>query len=322
MINVSRPGAPFIAIALALTAGALWGTLGLITRILLAQGLNVTQLGLARLGGAFVLTLVIAAALGRLRLLKLRQWCWLAMVGLICQASGSFAFSSAVAGAGSSLAIVLLCTGPLFTTLFNRLFFKERLERGAMASILLTLVGLILTVTGDGHMQTGAGLYSAHWYSGLCWGLLSGLCYGLFPIFVRALGTLDVWIIVSVSLGFGALFLTPLHDVAAAAFFRLDGITWLWIGALVLIPTVFADVFYVRAIAIGGPMLATLFALIEVPAAAIYAWWWLAVPVTFLQWTGIALFCSGLAGLALRYRHAGVGGEAAFLPTDKQDKTR
>ncbi|QWP78080.1 DMT family transporter [Lysobacter sp. K5869] len=300
------------AVALALGAGALWGTLGLITRALLGHGLSAAQLGWLRLSGAFVLTLSIAAALGRLRALSWRQWGWLAAIGLICQALSSVSFSAAVAGAGSSLAIVLLCMGPLFTAAINRLWFGERLDAAAWRSMLLALIGLAATVLCGHGESAAAELFGPRWYAGVAWGLLSGLCYGLFPIFARALGAIDTWVLVSFSLGLGAAFLAPLQGAAPSALPPwADSAAWLWIAALILIPTVFADVLYVRAIALGGPMLATVFALVEVPASALYARWWLGAPIAPAQWLGIALFCTGLAGLALRRGPAAAAPAAA-----------
>ncbi|MEI2431906.1 DMT family transporter [Lysobacter yananisis] len=312
MITATRAGAPLAAIALALAAGTLWGSLGLITRALLGYGLGAAQLALLRLGGAFAITLLAALAMRRVRALSLRQWAWLAAIGAVCQALGSVSFSAAVDGAGSSLAIVLLCMGPLFTAAINRLCFGERLDGAAWRLVLLALSGLALSVLCGRGEPAAAGLFAAPWYVGVAWGLLSGLCYGLFPIFARALGPLDTWVVVSFSLGLGAACLASLHGAAPAAWPALSDVpAWLWIAALILIPTVFADVLYVRAIALGGPMLATVFALVEVPAAALYARWWLGAPIVPAQWFGIALFCSGLAGLAWRRGTAAAAPAAA-----------
>lgn len=289
------------AITLALAAGVLWGTLGLITHYLLNYGVSIMQLSILRLGGAFVLTLLIAITLGRIHVLSLRQWGWLAAIGLVCQALSSISFSSAVAGMGSSLAIVMLCMGPLFTVAINRIFYGERLDILSLLLVLLGLAGLTLTVLYSQGEQPGVVMFSRQWLSGLGWGLLSGLCYGLFPVFTRSLGQLDSWVIVSFSLGLGAAFLAPLQGTASVGLsLHSDLSVWMLVVALVLVPTVMADVLYVRAIAAGGPVLATVFALIEIPASVLFARWWLSVPVTGAQWAGIFLFCLGLTGLVLR----------------------
>ncbi|WP_024486082.1 DMT family transporter, partial [Serratia fonticola] len=270
------------------------------THYLLSYGLNTLQLGILRLSGAFVLTLLIAAVLGRIRVLSIRQWAWLAAIGLACQALSSVSFASAVAGAGSSLAIIMLCMGPLFTAAINRFLYGEHLDSASRGLILLGLIGLALTVLYSQGEQPRAALFGKQWFVALGWGLLSGLCYGLFPILTNALGPLDSWVTVSFSLGLGTVFLAPLQGTYPVLTLPTDVSAWLLIAALILVPTVIADVLYVRAIAIGGPMLATVFALIEVPASVLYAWWWLAVPLVPAQWAGIFLFCLGLAGLALR----------------------
>ncbi|BBJ59541.1 DMT family transporter [Enterobacter sp. JBIWA008] len=290
------------AITLALAAGVMWGTLGLITHYLLNYGVSIIQLGILRLGGAFVLTLLIAIMLGRIHILSLRQWGGLAAIGLVCQALSSISFSSAVAGIGSSLAIIMLCTGPLFTVAINRIFYSERLDTISLLMVLLGLAGLTLTVLHSQGEQTNVVTFSRQWLYGLGWGLLSGGCYGLFPLFTRSLGKLDSWVIVSFSLGLGAAFLAPLQGSASVDLSLHSNISvWILVVALILVPTVMADVLYVRAIAAGGPVLATVFALIEIPASVLFSRWWLAVPVTAMQWAGIFFFCTGLTGLALRH---------------------
>lgn len=72
-----------VAIALALLAGVLWGTLGLISHYLLSYGLSVIQLSLIRLGGAFLLTFLIIITLGKMPKLGVQQWGWIFAIGLI-----------------------------------------------------------------------------------------------------------------------------------------------------------------------------------------------------------------------------------------------
>ncbi|MEY7874479.1 DMT family transporter [Enterobacter roggenkampii] len=310
------------AIMLALTAGILWGTLGLITHYLLNYGVSIMQLCILRLGGAFVLTLFIAITLGRIQVLTLRQWGWLAAIGLVCQTLSSISFSSAVAGMGSSLAIIMLCMGPLFTVALNRIFYREHLDIVSFILILLGLAGLTLTILYSQAEQTGVVMFSKQWLSGLGWGLLSGVCYGLFPVFTRSLGQLDSWVIVSLSLGLGAAFLAPLQGSASVGLsLHSDISVWILIVALILVPTVMADVLYVRAIASGGPVLATVFALIEIPASVLFARWWLAVPVIAAQWAGIFLFCLSLTGLALRRnQNSSPLSEQSFIPITQKEK--
>ncbi|VTR59373.1 carboxylate/amino acid/amine transporter [Serratia fonticola] len=170
-----------VAIVLALIAGALWGTLGLITHYLLSYGLNTLQLGILRLSGAFVLTLLIAAVLGRIRVLSIRQWAWLAAIGLACQALSSVSFASAVAGAGSSLAIIMLCMGPLFTAAINRFLYGEHLDSASRGLILLGLIGLALTVLYSQGEQPRAALFGKQWFVALGWVYSQGSVMVCFP---------------------------------------------------------------------------------------------------------------------------------------------
>lgn len=313
----SRSGAGGIGLALA--AGAMWGSLGLITHELLRYGLSAAQLAMLRLGGAFVITMLIALVLGRLRRLSWRQWGLLALIGLFCQALSSVSFSNAVAGAGSSLAIVLLCMGPLFTAAINRLAFGERLSAKAWCGIALALIGIALAVLCGRGETSAAQVLSAAWLIGIAWGLVSGLCYGVFPIFARFLGPIDSWVLVSFSLGLGAVFLAPMQGGAhaGAAWWSAGGMLWLWIALLIVVPTVLADVLYVQAIARGGPMLATVFALVEVPASAVYAWWLLDAPIAATQWIGIGLFCAGLAGLAMQRSAVAADSDGGGAPLEE-----
>ena len=303
MINYEVSRNTVGGIGLAVCAGLMWGSLGTITVELLALGLTTFQLAMVRMAGAFIVSLLIAALLGKLHRLSGRELGLLALIGLFCQALSSFSFSESAGSVGSNIAIALLCLGPLFTAGINRLFFKEQISRTSLTMMLLTLAGLILMVLfvpGANPFQQGQ-LLTLTSLPGIGWGLVAGLCYGLFPVFARQLGSMNSWILVSYSCGFGALFLLPLQTVP-----QIEHVTdprlWFWVAMLVLAPTIIADVCYVKAITLGGPLLATLFALVEVPASALYTWLLHDTVLTPVQTAGIVLFCIGLAGFAIDQR--------------------
>jgi DME family drug/metabolite transporter len=306
-----------LGIAFALGAGLLWGTLGFVSRELLDRGLTPSQLALIRMGGAFGVTLLIVYALGKLRWPTSRELCWLLLIGVFCQALSAFAFSASVQRVGGNLAVVLLCTGPLFTACLARIVLAERLALRGWSMVTLALVGLALIVLPLASFRDAAADIP-RLLSGLGCGLIAGLCFGAFPVFARKLGNVDPWWLVAYTLGIGTLVLLPFQSAPVTAS-TWSPVVLLWCAVLVLVPTVLADIFYVQAIPRAGALLATQLALVEVPASALYAWWFERTPVLAWQWIGIAVFCLGLVGLALTTSTHAAMPETPSLPHDSPE---
>ncbi|WGL94755.1 DMT family transporter [Arsenophonus nasoniae] len=281
---------------LAVSAGFMWGTLGVITVELINLGLDAFQISFIRMGGAFLICLLVGLYRQQFRLINIRQFFFLILVGLICQALSSYAFSQSVSKIGGNITIALMCTGPIFTLFLNRILFAEVLQIKSVLSVLVAILGLLFLVISNDISMNHKNLVNI--WIGLIFGIISGFCYGLFPILARYLESVSPFIIVSYSCGFAALILLPAQsNLVINQHLSLALIFW---GALLIfIPTIIADLFYVKAIHLSGTLIASLFALVEVPAATIYAVMIQSTHINLIQILGIGIFCIGLSGLII-----------------------
>lgn len=286
---------PMVGLVLALAAGLQWGSLGLVTAQVIDLGLSPAQAGAWRLGLAALICLAVALPLRLLRWPSRQHWLPLLALGVVCQALGTWAFARAVQALGPLPAVLLFCTGPMFGALLEWLFWRVR--PGGMASI-----AVIITFIGLG-MHLGAGMSSAPAWSaaGVAWGLLAGGCYGSFAPLARPLRPLGSMTLLTASLALGALALVPAAWASPSAV-RWEAPLLMWLAVLVVVPTLLADLCFVRAAQTLSAATVCSVALVEVPAAALLTRWWQETPLHAMQVGGIAVFTAGLLLLTLSAR--------------------
>lgn len=165
-----------------LTAGTLWGTIGLFATILNKLGMEPFPLAFYRLLFASVLLIPVLIVQGRgMSLFRISKRglvsCFL--VGLVSQALYNLAYMNAIEQGGMATASVLLYTAPVFVAIMSRLFFKEPISRNVIIAIIINICGCVLTVTdGDFSELSLSGF-------GVIMGILAGFTYGTLPVFSR-----------------------------------------------------------------------------------------------------------------------------------------
>lgn len=168
-----------ISILLILTAGILWGSMGLFVRTLNAAGLHSMDLVLLR--AVFtVIILFVWLFLFRRDMLKIRLkdlWCFLG-TGLCSIIFFNDCYFKAITLTSMSVAAVLLYTAPAFVMVFSRILFGERFTVRKTAAIGMTFLGCVC-VTG---IFSSSAVLSPQ---GLLTGLGAGLGYALYSIFSR-----------------------------------------------------------------------------------------------------------------------------------------
>jgi len=162
-----------------LGAAALWGTIGLLSRLLYQQGLTPIQVVAGRIGLTWIV-FTLAAALGDRRSLRigLRDAGFFAVYGLVSVALFYGCWFYAVSRLPVAVAVILLYTAPAYVTLLSAPLFGERLTLPKLAALALTLAGAAL-VAG----RPAGGTIPM---DGLLAGLGSGLTYGLYSLFGKA----------------------------------------------------------------------------------------------------------------------------------------
>ena len=164
---------------LILTAGILWGCMGLFVRPLNEKGLNSWDIVFLRA----VLTTVFMAVVLLIKdksLFKIRlrdMWCFFG-TGILSIVFFNLCYFKEITITSLSVAAILLYTAPAFVMIISAFCFKERLTASKIVALILAFMGLIF-VTGvfsNSEKLTVTTLFI---------GLGAGLGYALYSIFSR-----------------------------------------------------------------------------------------------------------------------------------------
>lgn len=168
----------FFGIILALTAGFMWGVMGIFVRYLSALGLSSMEIGQVRITIAClavgIYLLICHREMFTIRLRDL--WCFVGSgVGSVMMFC--YIFFMSMQYLPLSVASILCYTAPVFVTLLSALLFKEKVTKRTVLALVLALAGCTL-VSGIG---SGGNLSPF----GLFLGVLSGFIFALYSIFSR-----------------------------------------------------------------------------------------------------------------------------------------
>ena len=234
----------FVGILCAIGAAVCYGSNPLGALNLYAEGMNTPSVLFYRFGLAWVIIAVVMLfkAVGRRESLKLswREFGTLSALGLLFIGSSLtlyLSFHHMPAGVASTI----LFTYPVMTALIMTLFFHERVRLATVASILLSLAGVLLLYWSD----AGGTLSLA----GVVLVLVSALTYALYIIVVDK----SPLAMSSFKINFYVLF----YCAAGMALFALlsgqplqlppTPRAWLWVGWLAIVPAIMALVMMVYA---------------------------------------------------------------------------
>lgn len=234
----------FIGIVCAIGAAVCYGTNPLGALNLYAEGMNTPSVLFYRFGLAwFIIAVVMGVkALSRRESLCVtrREFLTLTALGLLFIGSSLtlyLSFRLMPAGVASTI----LFTYPVMTAVIMTLFFHERVRLATVASILLSLVGVLMLYWGD-----AGGTLSL---VGVVLVLVSALTYALYIIVVDK----SPLAMSSFKINFFVLFYCAL---GMAVYALLSGqqlqlpptpAAWLWVGWLAVVPAIMALVMMVYA---------------------------------------------------------------------------
>lgn len=168
-----------LSVALALTAGCLWGLSGYFVRGLTALNFGIMEIMFTRMSIACGLMFVFILFKDRtLFKIKPRDILPLAGAGIL----GTFAFNCfytvAIQQLTLSLAAILLCTVPVPVMIISHFLFKEVVSVQKAAAAFLTITACFLV---SGIFESGAFISA----KGIWCGIFSSLCYAVYNIFSR-----------------------------------------------------------------------------------------------------------------------------------------
>ncbi len=203
-----------------MAAASTWGTLGIFSKILYAEGVSFESLVAFRAAVGWLAVMLFLLVTGGLRRLRVprRDLAFLFPLGLIGIGLFYLFYFYTVQESAVGTAAVLLYSSPAFVVVLAWLFLGEGLGPVKIFSLGLTVGGVFLV----------AGAYDPANLevtpTVLVTGLLAGLTYGLYSIFGRPVaGRLGPAVILSYALFFGAVLLIlaaipTLHTLAGLSF--------------------------------------------------------------------------------------------------------
>lgn len=159
-------------------AGVLWGLISIFIRALSAAGLTSLQLLFFR-GMTSGLMLLVFLLIKDKKLLKIQLkdiWMFIG-TGVISLTFFSLCYFKTIIDVGTSIAVILLYTSPIFVLLFSVLLFKEKITWLKLVALAMTFAGCIM-VTGFGGSNA---ITPKNFIIGIC----AGLGYALYSIFSR-----------------------------------------------------------------------------------------------------------------------------------------
>ena len=167
---------PYLSI---LTAGILWGMIGLFNRHLLAGGFTPQTIVLVRNFGGFLLMTVLFFCMDRrIFRIQLRHLPIFLGTGVVSVVLFTLLYFSCQEQCSLAVAAILLYTAPAFVMLMSALFFREAVTRRKLLALGAAFLGCV-AVSGvlSGGLSVTVG--------GLLMGIGSAFFYALYSIFAR-----------------------------------------------------------------------------------------------------------------------------------------
>ena len=218
-------------------AGILWGIISIFLKNLVNVGFTSMQvLAMRSVLSAFFMFIFLLFKNKKLLKIELRDLWMFVGTGVISLTFFSVCYFHTIIESGSSVAVILLYTSPIFVLLLSALIFKEKITKFKIIALVLTFAGCILVsgAGGENHLSL----------RGFLIGLCAGLGYALYSIFSRfALKKYDSLTVTFYTFLFSSLSAVPLSN-AAAMTPLLNSTSVLLLCGIALVCTVLPYIFY------------------------------------------------------------------------------
>jgi len=274
---------------LAFLAGVAWGTLGIISNYLGQTGVGSFEVAFLRLFFAF-LSMFIFYLISDVNKIKIRREGvkHTLLIGIITQVTMSLAVFKCISMTSTTVAIMMVCLGPLFTAILSMIFFNEKITLFKGLALFLAFYGAFLMITsGDFSVlkANGAGIFV---------GLISALAYGFFPILSKNIPKeCNLTGIIMYSFLVGSICIFPIIDtkmILQALSFNMICFSII----LGIVPTILSFNFYSKAIKYTTPTKAGIVTLVELPTAAIIGHFFLEEYLFTINVVGIIILLVGI----------------------------
>lgn len=255
----------------------MWGTLGIFAKLLYQFNLDTFTVVFYRVLIAFFLLLVYNFSKGLK--IKKERLPFYAFYGFFSIFLFYVLYFYTVKISSVSLAVLLLYTAPIHSTILGYFIFKERITLIKSTALIMAVVGVLFVVNPNNEEVSALAV---------ALGLLSGFTYALYGILGKiAVRNERPEEALLYTIGFGALFLLPFSDFGVP----LNAVSYLF--ALAFFPTFLAYILYNTALKEVEVSKASIIATIEPVVALVLAYLIFNETLTLKQLFGAALIIGG-----------------------------
>ncbi len=167
------------AMLLPVTAGILFGVVGLFVRSLTAAGLdNISIVFIRMIFAVFMLLAFILIKDPSLLRLQKKNIRWVVLCAVFGMFITNITFNISSTELSLSLAAVLLCLAPIYTVIISRILFHESITAKKIVCMAFAILGCVF-VSG----LIGSVVAFSLW--GILCGIISGVSYGMISIFSK-----------------------------------------------------------------------------------------------------------------------------------------
>jgi drug/metabolite transporter (DMT)-like permease len=270
-----------------LASALCFGSMAIFARMAYASGVDIPTLLLLRFSIASVLMWGLLFLRGT-RLPRGRGLAMLVAMGAAGYAGQAFSYFTALNYASAGLVALLLYTYPALVALLSRLVFQHPFTRVQIAALAIALAGTVFIIgrAGDGRPL------------GIFFGLLAALIYSVY-ILAGSRFPKDVTPVASTAVIASSAALTYAVVVAAKGFHPpATGLGWVAVGAIALLCTVLAILFFFEGLDRVGPVRASVFSTVEPMFTVLLAALVLGERITLARGLGGALIVGAVILLA------------------------
>jgi drug/metabolite transporter (DMT)-like permease len=229
---------------IALLAGTIWGTSGLFTRYLFAEGVSPTEVAVYRsTATALVLGLIILFRDRRLFRVRKQDILFLALFGFFGTSLSFTFYLSAMKYTNLATAAMLMYTNPIYTTILAAVLYKERIYRGKVIGLIMLIGGCILLVK----------LYDPGYFAvnlaGIAYGLAAGASVSLAALSAKKIPLeCDSLTSAFYTFSFGAGFLLLATRPLGVGIIDISARTLIPLALLVFLPGITGYMLYIYSV--------------------------------------------------------------------------
>lgn len=294
-----------------LSAGIMWGTMGLFTTMLSGYGLSSSCIAFLRLASCAAILGIMMLVLRGPEAFKINMkgLLWCTLLGVFSQALFNLSYTTAVKLDGMAVAAVLLYTAPVFACIMSKVFFRENISGKKVAGLAVNVLGCAFAVTGGS--ITGLSMPAG----GVIAGFAAGFFYSTLTIIsTAALRDYDPLTMTFYAMLIGSAVLCGVSEPWAVLPGVVDMKMLLIVAGFGLIPTCLAYVIYMEGLsrhleASRVPVVAS----VEVVSSAMVGTLALSQDLSFGKVIGIGFIMLSIAIMNMNFRRPALRSMAKMI---------